>query len=291
MIKPFKIFSKLSRIRPHVQRWLNIASLQTQNMFSTRPVTGDGKVVVSLTTYGMRTAYVHLAIESIARGTVRPHRIILWLDESESLANPPKPLLRLARRGVEILPCSNFGPHKKYYPYLEARDENDLQDPLVIVDDDFVYPASWLASLLDSYRSFPEAVSCTRAHEMQVSDVPLPYSDWPSCKSDQPRVRTFATGVGGVLYPPNVQRAIKSLGTKFEECAPRADDVWLHYATVSSGSLIRQIQPNSLDLEFKILPFGQQTSLQAINVGMGANDRQISTTYDAQTLDIIRSSS
>lgn len=285
------MFRKLSRVRPHVQRWLTIASLQTQNLFSTRPVTGDGKVVVSLTTYGTRTAYVHLAIESIARGTVRPQRIILWLDESESLANPPKQLRRLARRGVEILPCSNFGPHKKYYPYVQSLDDNQFSEPLVIVDDDFVYPDSWLESLLESYKSFPEAVSCTRAHEMQVSGVPLPYSAWPSCQSDQPDVRTFATGVGGVLYPPTVLRSIKSLGTKFEQCAPRADDVWLHYVTVSTGSLVRQIRPTSLDLEFRILPFGQQTSLQAVNVGMGANDRQISDTYDNRTLDIIRSSS
>lgn len=287
----FRTFRKLARVRLHALRWLNITSLHLQNLFSKRSATGDGKVVVSMTTYGTRTSYVHLALESIARGTVRPRRIILWLDESDSVANPPKSLLRLARRGVEILPCTNFGPHKKYYPYVEAREDNEFEEPLVIVDDDFVYPASWLASLLESYKSFPEAVSCTRAHEMQVGEDPLPYSDWPACESDQPSVRTFATGVGGVLYPPKVLRAIKSQGTKFETCAPRADDVWLHYVTVSNGSLVRQILPKSLDLEFKILPFGQQTSLQAVNVGEGANDRQISDTYDAKTLEMIRASS
>lgn len=287
----FNMHKIITRLLPHIKRWLNIASLQAQNLYSKKPATGDGEVVVSLTTYGTRTAYVHLAIESIARGTVRPHRIILWLDEPEPLANLPKPLRRLARRGVEILPCANFGPHKKYYPYVEARDDTEFVEPLIIVDDDFVYPTSWLAGLLESYRTFPDAVSCTRAHEMQVGQAALPYSDWPSCSSDQPSVRTFATGVGGVLYPPVVQRAIKSLGTKFVECAPRADDVWLHYVTVSTGSSVRQIHPDSLDLEFKILPFGQETSLQAVNVGMGANDQQIVATYDERTLDIIRSAS
>lgn len=245
---------------------------------------------MSLTTYGRRTSYVHLAIESIARGAVRPSKIILWLDEPEALAKPPRALARLAKRGLQILPCHNYGPHKKYYPYVESLDPAEPVDPLVIVDDDFIYPVSWLSSLLTSYEEYPEAVSCTRAHVIQVAEVPKPYSEWPACDSDLPSARTFATGVGGVLYPPKVQFEMKSFGRLFESCAPRADDIWLHYVTVASGNAVRQVKSKSLDLEFKILPFGQDTSLQMSNVGMGANDEQVLRTYDDETLNILRGS-
>lgn len=279
---------KARRLYPHFRRWLHIASLQAQNVFSSESVTGAGVVVVSLTTYGRRTEFVHLAVESIVRGTVRPGRIILWLDEADAMANPPKALLRLARRGLEIKQCSNYGPHKKYYPYVEALTSGRLPEPLVIVDDDFIYPQDWLQSLLDSYSEYPDSVSCTRAHEFQIDDTARPYSQWPSCRSDRPSFQTFATGVGGVLYPPSVQLAIKSYGTAFEACAPRADDVWLHYVAISNGNKIRQVHPIPLDLEFKILPFGQKTSLQVENVGLAANDKQIANTYDERALDILR---
>ena len=43
----------------------------------------DNDVVVSLTTFGNRIHNVHLAIESIMQGTVKPNKIVLWLAEDE----------------------------------------------------------------------------------------------------------------------------------------------------------------------------------------------------------------
>lgn len=281
---------KFARIYPHAMRWVKISSLYAQNVISRKSLTGDGDAVISLTTYGARTAYVHLAIESLARGKVRAKRIILWLDEEHVLEHMPKPLKRLEGRGLEIRGCNNYGPHKKYYPYVETLDERQIVDPLVIVDDDFLYPTAWLSSLLDSYQEYPDAVSCTRAHEFQIGDIPKPYSGWPACQSDSPSPLTFATGVGGVLYPPAVQLAIKSHGTRFSHCAPRADDVWLHYVTVASGKSVRQISSDPMNLEFRILPFAQGSSLQTENVGLSGNDRQIAMTYDEPTLSVLRRS-
>ncbi|WP_459790631.1 hypothetical protein [Arthrobacter sp. AD-310] len=234
---------------------------------------------------------MHLAIESIGRGEVRPKRIILWLDEAESLVNMPAPLQRLVRRGLEVRECANYGPHKKYYPYVAALEGDREIEPLVIVDDDFLYPKTWLQSLLESYKRYPDAVSCTRAHEVQVQEQILSYSTWPSCRTDRPSYRTFATGVGGVLYPANVQLTLQKLGTEFARRAPKADDVWLHYAALYSGVKVRQVSTEPLDLEFRILPFAQGNSLQTVNVGQGANDRQIASTYDQVTMEALRTNS
>jgi hypothetical protein len=281
---------KFVRVYLHAMRVLDIASLQFHNLFSRKSLIGEGKVVVSLTTYGLRISSVHLGIESIARGFLLPRRVILWLDDQAVIDNPPRALLRLKKRGLELRFCPNYGPHKKYYPYIDSLSFEAALEPLVIADDDMIYSRTWLSGLLDSYRDYPEAVSCTRAHELQIDEFPTPYSEWPACHSDKPSVHTFATGVGGVLYPPAAQFAIKSFGKGFEKCAPRADDIWLHYVTVSSGILIRQILPESLDLEFKILPFGQGTALHTVNVGLSANDEQISSTYDEPALAILRNS-
>lgn len=284
-------FGKVGRLYPHAGRWVRLLQLQVQNLIAKNAIVGDGQAVVSLTTYAKRTAYVHLAIESIARGAVRPKRLILWLDEKEVLDSLPRSIVRLQKRGLEVRSCHNYGPHKKYYPYLASLNTDELVDPLVIVDDDFLYPETWLRGLLDSYEEYPEAVSCTRAHEFQIGHAPKPYAEWPPCQTDTPSSRTFATGVGGVLYPPAAQRAIKARGTQFESSAPRADDVWLHFVTIASGINVRQTASEPLDLEFKILPFAQGESLQVENVGLAGNDIQIQTTYDEVALDVLRSAS
>lgn len=41
----------------------------------------DKEVVVSLTTYGKRLYSVSLTIESIMQGTMKPNRLILWLQD------------------------------------------------------------------------------------------------------------------------------------------------------------------------------------------------------------------
>lgn len=281
------MMKKFLRLHLHIERWLQLAYLHARNLFSSAPITGDGAAVVNLTTYGRRTSFVHLAIESVALGAVRPRRLILWIDEDDVLEDPPRSLRRLARRGLEIRECRNLGPHKKYLPYLSSSSyEADL--PFIIIDDDFLYPKNWLDTLLASYLEHPDAVSCMRAHEMSFGSGLLPYAQWPPCKSDQPRAQTFATGVGGVLYPPSLHQHIRSRGEDFLRYAPRADDVWLHYITVSSGHLVRQVNTESLNLEFRILPFAQDGALQTTNVGLGANDTQIQATYDCSTLDRLR---
>ena len=114
-----------------------------RNRFSDAPVRGDAPVVVSLTSYGNRIRAVHLAVESMAHGTVRPRRLILWLREADVVADPPPPLARLVRRGLELRCTEDWGPHQKYYPYVRSQPRHAL--PLVIADDDVRYDRDALA--------------------------------------------------------------------------------------------------------------------------------------------------
>ena len=118
--------------------------LTLRNHFSRSAISiGGHGPVVSLTTYGKRANKAYLAIESIARGSLLPSRLILWLDEQVLYDDLPAPLFRLTRRGLEIKLCKNYGPHKKYYPYVES--QTTFTSPLVTADDDTIYPRSWLA--------------------------------------------------------------------------------------------------------------------------------------------------
>ncbi|MCE5287676.1 MAG: hypothetical protein LLG14_00345 [Nocardiaceae bacterium] len=188
-----------------------------------------------MTTYGRRTKHVWKTIETIARGEVRPRRLILWLDEP----NPSqRQLRRLRARGLEIRECADYGPHKKYYPYVKTE---TLDVPLATADDDVYYPTTWLKSLVAAFDG--SEVVAYRSRVMSQS----PYNLWPFCTDTAASVDILPTGVGGVIYPPTLLRVLRERGTDFTEVCPRADDVWLHYAAAANGIHARQVKPIAME--------------------------------------------
>jgi hypothetical protein len=210
--------------------------LRVTNHLSTEPVVGSGDTNVSLTSYGNRIATVWKTIETIGSGVVRPRRLILWLDDGDTVANPPAPLRRLQDRGLEIRHCHDYGPHKKYFPYVNEILPEESDRTLVTADDDVYYPPTWLAELLDAHR--PGEVTAFRARIRSDG----PYYSWPLCTTTEASEKVFATGVSGVAYTPRLLHSLKGRGDAFTRVCPKADDYWLHYAAVATGIPIRQVR-------------------------------------------------
>jgi hypothetical protein len=234
-----------------------------------------------MTSYGARVENVFFALESIGSGTVRPSRLVLWLDDPNRFATLPDSLRRLEKRGLEIRLCETFGPHTKYYPYLEVQAE--FVDPLVTADDDVLYPRSWLSGLVEAYESNDQVISCYRARTVRLDGQRLaPYVTWPLCTSTEPSLRNFSTGVSGVIYPPRFLKYVKAVGRGFVHVCPNADDVWLHVNAVRLGCKVHQI--TNVALEFAKIPGTQGTALYRSNRLEGGNDKQISKTYVASDI-------
>ena len=269
------------------QRRLKVAQLMARMHYyasieSNAPVVAAGGPVVSLTSYGPRIKTVHLTIESIARGLERPARLILWLDDRDALANLPRPLRRLQQRGLEILPTDNFGPHKKYFPYVRSE---DTSVPLVTADDDVLYPEWWLAGLAAAYRANPGAVHCYRAHVAKVEPDGArfrPYADWSPCTSMSPSHLNFSTGCSGVLFPPAVLSALKEAGSGFMGRCDFADDIWLKLHALRSGCPVAQI--TDVPVRFLGLLRTQGVGLFKSNLFGGGNDRALAATFDTPDL-------
>lgn len=255
---------------------------RVRNRFSAAPVRGDAPVVVSLTSYGNRIRAVHLAVESMAHGTVRPRRLILWLREADVVADPPPPLARLVRRGLELRCTEDWGPHQKYYPYVRSRARHEL--PLVIADDDVLYGATWLEELLAVHARHPHDVVAHRTHRIRLGGGRiLPYATWSPGAPPEASFCTFATGTSGVLYPPHLLEALRELGTAFAACAPMADDVWLHAVALRHGTRTRPVDDGRTF--YRPIPRTLFRGLSTRNVLGGGNDMQIATTYSASDVE------
>ncbi|NLF05714.1 MAG: hypothetical protein GX593_12040 [Actinomycetales bacterium] len=242
--------------------------------------------MVSLTTFGVRTARVHLAIESIGRGAQLPSRLVLWLDDPGQLARLPRSLRRLERRGLEVRQSANYGPHTKYFPYVMSLETHVA--PLVTADDDTVYPHDWLTRLVAAHRTTPDHVVCHRARRLTLdADGEItPYVQWRFVSDAEPSPLNLATGVAGVLYPVTMLHALREAGENFQDCAPRTDDIWLHAVALRAGVPVRQIDA-SAGL-FPLVPSTQAVSLLADNVHGTGNDDAVRRTYGSADLALLR---
>lgn len=249
--------------------------LAARNADSREPVTGTGPVV-SLTTYEPRWPTVFYTLESIAAGTLRPARLMLWIAPSVLTLGTPRELGRLVARGLEIRTCEDLGPHKKYFP---AVSEASAPQGLVTADDDVLYPADWLASLAQAARARPAHVHAHRAHVVAFEPDGRfrPYAGWPACRSTAPSALHFTTGVGGVWFPPAMQDALRAAGDGFRAVCPRADDVWLNATALRAGVAVCQVA-RFHPLLFEI-PGTRAHGLAKHNVETGGNDRQLAATY------------
>jgi hypothetical protein len=278
-----RIVRALHCVARYADLYARLLYLHVLNRFGRASITSRDGPVVSLTTYGQRAQTVHLAIESIARGQVRPSRLILWIDEEYLEQHPSAGLRRLQNRGLEIKLCMNLGPHKKYYPYVQSSEE--LAVPLVTADDDLLYPHTWLKKLVEEFEKHPEVVNCYRARVMELNDKGLAnYSQWEFARSTRASFRHFAGSGAGAIYPVPLQRALKREGTWFMSCCPKADDIWLHLQAIRAGYKIRQIEKR----QFRIVCIPRTQEYALWNSNVSGNDYQVRATYSAADTHILR---
>ena len=265
---------------------LNSQRLHLQNVRSTLPLLAHRGPVVSITTYGTRLKTVYLVLESIASGSVLPSRLILWVDDPQVFRTPPAPLRRLVRRGLEICLTEDYGPHKKYYPYVASAASFD--HPLVTADDDVFYSRWWLAGLVSAHNQNPDVVNCYRANVVRFTDRLLqPYPAWRPCDSTEPSLSHFPLGNSGCIYPAPFLRILKHAGDAFFQSCPRGDDIWLHANAIRAGFKVRQIQQQPVN--FPCVPGTQHNGLSRVKAER--IDEQIRKTYTTQDIALLVSAS
>ncbi|MEE9344437.1 MAG: hypothetical protein V3U88_02400 [Methylococcales bacterium] len=262
-----------------------MACLGFKNKYSNEMLLDPSGPVVSLTTHGPRLELVFYAIESICMGTRKPSRIILWIEDEDSFSTLSETLQRLKSRGLEIHLSEAYGPHTKYYPYIDS--EHDFHQPLVTADDDILYPRRWLEELIQAYESDPAVIHCQRARRIGLTAKRLePYNEWKLCADKKSSHRNFITGVAGVIYPPYFLQYLKNQGKEFVQSCPEADDIWLTVNALRSGFKIAQVKDVPANL-WKIRG-SQKHSLYATNVVSGGNQPQLLATFTESDLANLR---
>lgn len=240
----------------------------------------DRNIIISLTSHSYRVDKVHLTIQSLMDQEVKADRIIIYLDELEfDSSNVPNDLQIMIDRGLTISYRKKIGPYSKLIPSLKEFPD----DLIVTVDDDLIYPRSFLKKLYESYLKEPQFIHCYRMHYMKFdkNGKIKSYKNWDLESSiTKPGLLVFPTGVGGVLYPPNALNEEVFNEEAFLKLAPGADDVWFKAMSLLNGVKCKKIGSDVMNHKNSIIVRGsQEIGLYHENLKNDKNDIKIDNVF------------
>lgn len=200
---------------------------------------GASGVVVSLTSYPPRFGTLHLTLKSLMSQSYAPDRIVLWIAKAD-MAVLPRAVTDLRRSGLEIIACDDTRSYKKMIPLLQE----GSKAAIVTADDDVYYWRDWLQQLVQARDPGKLEVVCHRMHRMKLDPdgLPVPYNEWEFETNNAESSRlNFPTGIGGVLYPPNVFGPEVLNVAAFTALCPRGDDIWFWWMAGANGATFKRV--------------------------------------------------
>lgn len=241
--------------------------------------------IVSFTTIPHRLRSVHLTVKSILNRSVKPKKVVLWLN-NELKSEVPNSLIKLTNDNFEIKYCDSTSSHRKLVLSLDAYPD----DVIVTCDDDCLYPDDWLEKLWIEHTKYPDEIIANRCNFISYDEngVTLPYKNW--VKKVPPGTSHFAimpAGYGGVLYPPKSLHADVTNFDLYMKLTPKADDLWFKAMSYLSGTMSRR-SSNPSDKPITI-PFTQKFTLARENIKKDLNREQwdnLREYYDFKTPDV-----
>jgi len=263
---------------------LNAALISAEPI--TQPVTkGETELIVSFTSYSKRIHDAHLVIESIAQQTLKPNRLILWLDEDEfTLETIPLVLHRQIKRGLEVRFCPNYKSYKKIIPTLEIFPDANI----ITIDDDILYPFDMIEILIREHKLDSTCILGFRAHKikMESNGILKPYVEWEYETSDNNSGNLIFLTSGAGTFFPRACFDYEVLNSRvFMSICPSADDVWLKAMALLSQSKCKKVNDNRRFWErFTSIRHNQDIGLFNLNVIDSFNDEQIRSVFEKYDL-------
>jgi hypothetical protein len=232
------------------------------------------QIIISLTSFSTRVKSVFLTLESIARQTKKPNKVILWLAEDEFNNNSlPLTLNHFKKRGLDIMYCKDIKSYKKLIPTMKLF-PNDI---IITIDDDVIYDIEMIEELYNAHKKYPNAICCHRSHVITKNKKGeiQPYNNWGDQRIiTEPSIYQFPPGVGGVLYFPNCFDDEIFDEEKFMEVAPTNDDFWFKALALKNNILTYNPNVYNKDrLSCIALESSKISHLAEYNVIQGGNDQ------------------
>jgi len=239
------------------------------------------ELIISLTTYNKRIHDVHLVIESIAQQTIKPNRLILWLDKDEfTVESIPIILHKQIKRGLEVKFCPDYRSYKKLIPTLQQFPDADV----ITIDDDVLYPHDMVEALIKEHQRYPQCIIANRENQIlfNKNGEIKPYGQWIRGTEDESVLNiNVPVGVGGVLYPMGSLHSECLNIEGFMKLAPYADDIWFKAMSLLNNVKCKKVNDSRNFMErYLSIESAQDIALSIGNVVNEENDGQIKSIFE-----------
>ena len=216
--------------------------------------------IVAFTTFGSRLSTIERTCKQLAdQKTSIDFKICITLDKSDIKRLSQSQKSTMSKYDVEIIQGDNrLRPHNKYFFVMQKY--RDL--PIITIDDDVKYSDNAIQSLYASYLKFPNCVSALRTHLMVYSGNKIcQYKYWKFDYANEknPSKYLFATGVGGVLYPPNI------LNITNDDIAMINDSILADDVFLKKKELMLGIDVVSVPHKSKLCPYAESSDKNALS--------------------------
>lgn len=261
------------------QHWNHLALTSNTPIISHDNIS-DKEVILSFTTYGKRIHDIHLVLESLAYQTIKPNKVILWLDENEfSFDDIPLIVKNYINRGLEIKFCKNYKSYKKIIPTLI----NHPQSHIITIDDDIIYPHDMVEQLVNEHKVSPHIIIGQRAHKIKINKSSItPYKKWEKETTEiVPSNLIFITSGAGTFFPAKIFNNEILDENKFLTLASSADDVWLNAMAIYNNVKRKKVNDErDFSTRFITISHNQSMGLNKTNVDQNQNDIQLHNVLD-----------
>lgn len=180
-------------------------------------------VIVSLTSYNRRVyKSVPFTVFSILTQSIRPEKVVLWLDEKTwNNENIPFALRRMIRWSniFEIRYCEDIKSYTKLIPSLKTYPDKAI----ITIDDDIYYSKQMVKQLYIKYISAPRFIYSLRTATYKIEIDDVTYSP------------TILLGYSGVLYPPNSLSNLVFDRNIYMRLCLHLDDLWFYVMGIING--------------------------------------------------------
>lgn len=194
-------------------------------------------IIVSLATYSTRVHEIFCMLQSLARQTLKPKKVYLWLDENEYNDNTiPLSLKRFMDRGLTIKYAKNLKSYNKLIHTLKLHPTSAI----ITLDDDFIYPHDLIERLLSAHNQQPNDIICMISRVIKTSNNQIrPYSEWHhNTQKKHSNICVLPLGGSGTLYPPGSFHKDIMNEKLFTNLAPTADDLWFRAMTLINNKKV-----------------------------------------------------
>lgn len=234
------------KLKEYIKYTVNANQLRLQPVQKLKDINqSKAPVVVSLTSIPSRLKKVHLTIRSLMHQSMKPEKIVLWLNE-ELKDHLPRKLVELTGELFEIHFSPLTSSHRKLIHSLEL-----FPDSVIITsDDDGLYHYNWLERLWQEHKLYPDQIITNRCKLITYDKEgnTLPYRQWISrIPAGFSSPTLMPIGCGGVLYPPHSLLPEATNSELFLKLAPKADDLWFKSMSYLNGTICRRASELSDD--------------------------------------------